>query len=94
MSLNKQKMVREVSKRTRVTNGEVRKVLHALFELWIEELVNSGRIEIENFMVMETPIRNHEIQERAQSRRLMVRPSRALRARLSALQTKENPASE
>ncbi len=91
MSLNKQKMVREISNRTHVTNGDVRKVLHALFEGWIQELANSGRIEIENFMVMEIEHRDHE-EGQPQLRRLMVRPSRSLRARLSVIQAKKNPA--
>lgn len=47
-------MVREISRRTGVTNREVEQVVEALVDVWREELVSGGRIEIANFMVLET----------------------------------------
>jgi nucleoid DNA-binding protein len=53
MTLTKNKMVREIGRPTRLKNGDVQAMLEALTELWIEELVKGGRIEIENFLVLE-----------------------------------------
>lgn len=47
-------MVREIGRRTRLTNREVRLVLETLIDVWTEELVSGGRIELENFLVLET----------------------------------------
>ncbi len=55
MTLTKNKMVREVGRRTRLKNRDVQAMLEALVEVWIEELVEgSGRIELENFVILET----------------------------------------
>jgi nucleoid DNA-binding protein len=54
MTLNKQKMVREVGRRTRLKNRDVQLILETLIEVWTEELVAGGRIEMENFLVLET----------------------------------------
>lgn len=54
MSLNKNKMVREIGRRTRLKNRDVQLVLEALIVVWSEELVAGGRIELENFLVLET----------------------------------------
>lgn len=54
MTLNKKRMVREVSRRTGISNREVQQVVEALVDVWTEELVTGGRIELENFMVLET----------------------------------------
>jgi nucleoid DNA-binding protein len=53
MSLTKNKMVREIGQRTRLKNREVQVMLESLIEVWIEELVAGGRIELENLFVME-----------------------------------------
>ncbi|MBK8027746.1 MAG: HU family DNA-binding protein, partial [Chloroflexi bacterium] len=49
MSLNKQKMVREIGRRTRLKNRDVQRVIETLVEVWTEELVSGERIELENF---------------------------------------------
>jgi nucleoid DNA-binding protein len=49
MSLNKQKMVRETGRRTRLSNRDVQSVIETLVEVWTEELVNGGHIELEGF---------------------------------------------
>jgi nucleoid DNA-binding protein len=53
MSLNKKKMVREIGRRTRLKNRDVQAVIETLVEVWTEELVSGGRIELENFMVID-----------------------------------------
>ncbi|MEQ8672771.1 MAG: HU family DNA-binding protein [Aggregatilineales bacterium] len=54
MSLNKNKMVREIGRRTRLKNRDVQLVLETLIDVWTEELVAGGKIELENFLVLET----------------------------------------
>ncbi len=54
MTLNKNKMVREIGQRTRLKNRDVQLVLETLVDVWTEELVSGGRIELENFLVLET----------------------------------------
>lgn len=53
MTLNKNKIVREIGRRTRLKNREVQLVLETLVDVWTEELVAGGRIELENFLVLE-----------------------------------------
>jgi nucleoid DNA-binding protein len=52
MSLNKKKMVREIGRRTRLKNRDVQAVIETLVDVWTEELVAGGRIEIEGFLVL------------------------------------------
>ena len=54
MTLTKNKMVREIGRRTRLKNHDVATMLEALVDVWTEELVTGGRIELENFIVLET----------------------------------------
>ncbi|MBA3874202.1 MAG: HU family DNA-binding protein [Anaerolineae bacterium] len=54
MTLTKNKMVRDIGRRTRLKNHDVAEMLEALVEVWTEELVAGGRIELENFIVLET----------------------------------------
>jgi len=54
MTLNKNKMVREIGRRTRLKNRDVQLVLETLVDVWTEELVAGGKIELENFLVLET----------------------------------------
>ena len=75
MSLNKKTMVREIGRRMRLKNREVEAVIDTLIDVWTEELVAGGRIEIENFMVMATHPAN---------KRLLVRISDSLRNRIQA----------
>lgn len=56
MSLNKKTMVREIGRRTRMSNLDVERVIETLVEVWTEELVSGGRIEIEHFMVLEMQV--------------------------------------
>jgi nucleoid DNA-binding protein len=54
MSLNKNKMVREIGRRTRLKNRDVQLMLETLIDVWAEELVAGSKIELENFLVLET----------------------------------------
>lgn len=56
MTLTKKKMVREIGRRTRLTNREVQEVIETLVDVWTEALISSEKIEIENFLVMETQL--------------------------------------
>lgn len=53
MSLDKNKTIAEVGRRTRLRNHDVQKMIEALIEVWSEELAQEGRIEVENFLVLE-----------------------------------------
>ena len=52
--MNKNKMVREIGRRTRLKNRDVQLMLETLMDVWTEELAAGGRIELENFLVLET----------------------------------------
>ena len=54
MTLTKNKMIREIGRRTRLKNRDVQLLLETMIEVWAEELVSGGRIELENFFVLET----------------------------------------
>lgn len=54
MTLNKNKMIREIGRRTRLKNRDVQSMLETLIDVWMEELVAGGKIELENFLVLET----------------------------------------
>ena len=53
MTLTKNKMIRAIGQRTRLKNREVQVMLEALVEVWTEELIIGGRIELENLFVLE-----------------------------------------
>jgi len=53
MTLTKNKMVREIGRRTRLKNQDVQAMLEALVEVWTAELVSGGRVELENFLILE-----------------------------------------
>jgi nucleoid DNA-binding protein len=54
MTLNKNKMIREIGRRTRLKNREVQLMLETLIDVWTESLVSGERIELENLFVLET----------------------------------------
>jgi nucleoid DNA-binding protein len=53
MTLNKNKMVREIGRRTRLKNRDVQLALETLIDVWTEAIVNGERIELENLFVLE-----------------------------------------
>src|SRR5258706_6527985 len=94
MSFDKNKTIAEVGRRTRLRNHDVQKMLEALIEVWSEELAQAGRIELENFLVLE--VKRIDRGENAGAllvggklrraprviRKMMVRPSKFLERRL------------
>ena len=90
MSLTKSKMVSEIGRRTRLRNHDVQRMLEALIQVWTDELASGGRIELENFLVLEVQrIDRGERrgvlstgQPRRVIRRVVVRPSKRLRRHL------------
>jgi len=56
MSLNKQKTVQKIGQRTRLNSSDVQAILEALVEVWTEELMSGGRVELENFFVIEAKV--------------------------------------
>ena len=94
MSFDKNKTIAEVGRRTRLRNHDVQEMLEALIEVWSEELADAGRIELENFLVLE--VKRIDRGERTGAlfvdgrlcraprivKKLSVRPSKALRKRL------------
>lgn len=87
MSLNKKRMVREIGRRARLKNRDVQAVIETLVEVWTEELVRGGRIEIEHFIVLEMQIveryQNNTFLRRT-FRLVKLRASQALRDKLNA----------
>jgi nucleoid DNA-binding protein len=91
MALTKNKMVSEIGRRTRLRNHDVQRMLEALSEVWTEELASGGRIELQNFLVLE--VRRIDRGERRGMlssgeprrviRRLTVRPSKSLRRQIN-----------
>jgi nucleoid DNA-binding protein len=91
MALTKNKMVSEIGRRTRLRNHDVQRMLETLIDVWFEELAASGRIELENFLVLEV-----QRVDRGERRgmlstgeprrvihRLVVRPSKKLKMRIN-----------
>jgi len=93
MSLTKNKMVSEIGRRTRLRNHDVQRVLEALIDVWSDELASGGRIELENFLVLEVQrIDRGERrgmlstgEPRRVIHRLVVRPSKRLHEKLQNL---------
>ena len=54
MTLNKNRMVREIGQRTRLKNRDIQTMLESLIEVWTDYLVAGERIELENLFVLET----------------------------------------
>lgn len=94
MTLTKNKMIREIGRRTRLKNQDVQVMLETLVDVLTEELVSGGRIELENFIILEV----REIKRGTNSgilfhsdrnnpapqiiRRILMRPSKRLKSAL------------
>jgi len=93
MALTKNKMVSEIGRRTRLRNHDVQRMLEALVEVWTEELASGGRIELQNFLVLEVQRidrgENRGTLSTGQPRRvihrLVARPSKQLKVRIRNL---------
>ena len=86
MTLNKKKMVREIGRRTRIRNRDVQAVIEALIEVWTEELVSGGRIEIEHFLIIETQVLE------PCSHRIKLGTSKVLRDQMNAARSRKEAA--
>jgi nucleoid DNA-binding protein len=92
MSLTKNKMVSEIGRRTRLRNHDVQCMLEALIDVWTDELASGGRIELQNFLVLEVQrIDRGERRGMLSSGeprrviwRLVVRPSKWLKTRINS----------
>lgn len=92
MTLTKNRMVSEIGRRSRLKNRDVQLMLETLIDVWTEELIAGGRIELENFLVVETKVIDrgpncgtlkHERNSYGAPqviRKLIVRPSKKLKA--------------
>jgi nucleoid DNA-binding protein len=76
--MTKNKTVQEIGRRTRLKNRDVQLMLETLVEVWTEELVSGGRVEIENFAVIDV-----QTIERAANRLLPKRTFRQVSVRAS-----------
>lgn len=86
MALTKNKMIAEIGRRTRLRNRDVKLMLETMMEVWTEELVSGGRIELENFLVMEVvgiERSSNRLLSGQKFRQIIVRTSKALRDRLN-----------
>ena len=91
MALTKNNMVSEIGRRTRLRNHDVQRMLEALIEVWSEELASGGRIELQNFLILEVQrIDRGEHrgmlstgEPRQIIHRLVVRPSKKLKMRIN-----------
>ena len=89
--MNKRDLITLIGERTRMRNHDIQRVVEALLEVWLEEIASGGRIEIQNFLVLEVRTTRRqgalgrlvsggrENQIPSHSRRVVVRPSKHLR---------------
>ena len=91
MTLTKNRMVSEIGHQTRLRNHDVQRMLETLIDVWFEELASGGRIELQNFLVLEVQrIDRGERrgilstgEPRRVIHRLVVRPSKKLKMRIN-----------
>ncbi len=85
MTLTRQKLTREIGRRTRLRNADVTRVLETLLDIVGDEIARGGRIEFENFLVLEvhTQVRYTAVDHRPFTFRILkVKPGRRLRLAL------------
>jgi len=86
MTMTKNATVQEIGQRTRLKNRDVRLVLETLIEVWTEELVKGGRVELEHFLVIDVQTierPTNKLVPKRRFRQITVRASKALRERLN-----------
>lgn len=86
MTMTKNSTVQEIGRRTRLKNRDVQLMLETLVEVWAEELVNGGRVEIEHFIVIDVQTIEraaNRLLPKRRFRQITVRASKALRDRLN-----------
>ncbi len=83
----------EIARRTRLRNHDVQRMLEALIQVWTDELASGGRIELQNFLVLEVQRIDRGEQRGMLSsgqpkqviHRMVVRSGKRLRERLRCL---------
>ena len=86
MTMNRKATIREIGRRTRLKNRDVQLMLETLIEVWTEELVNGGRVEIEKFIVIDVQTIEraaNRLLPKRRFRKISVRASKVLRNRLN-----------
>jgi len=86
MTMTKNRTVQEIGQRTRPKNRDVQLVLETLIEVWTEELVIGGRVELEHFIVIDVQTierPTNKLVPKRRFRQITVRASKALRERLN-----------
>jgi len=86
MTMTKNRTVQEIGQRTRLKNRDVQLVLETLIEVWTEELVIGGRVELEHFIVIDVQTierPTNKLVPKRRFRQITVRASKALRERLN-----------
>jgi hypothetical protein len=92
MTLTKKKMISEIGRRTRLKNRDVQVMLEALVEVWTEELVSGGRIELENFLVIDVQTIERSangLLPKCRFHQITVRTSKNLRVALNQSRTRK-----
>jgi len=87
-TLTKQRLVRTIGLRTGIRDVDVSQVIEAFIETVTEEIAHHGRLELQNFLVLEVQTRTRimgkvnspSIARPVQFRTLRLRPGRNLRA--------------
>ena len=51
--MNKYSTIQAISDNLRMRNHDVQRMIEVLIDVWSEELASGGRIEIENFLILE-----------------------------------------
>lgn len=86
MTMTKNATVQAIGQRTRLKNRDVQLVLETLIEVWMEELIKGGRIELEHFLVIDVQTierATNRLVPKRRFRQITVRASKALREKLN-----------
>jgi nucleoid DNA-binding protein len=86
MTMTKNRTIQKVGLRTRLKNRDVQLMLETLIEVWTEELVAGGRVEVEHFIVIDVQTierPTNRLMRKYRFRQLTMRVSQALREKLN-----------
>ncbi|MBE2270304.1 MAG: HU family DNA-binding protein [Anaerolinea sp.] len=86
MTLNRKATIRAIGRRTGLKQRDVQLMLETLIEVWTEELVSGGRVELEHFLVMEVQAVErpaNRLLPKQRFRKITIRAGKALRRRFN-----------
>jgi len=86
MTMTKNRTIQEIGLRTRLKNRDEQLMLETLIEVWTEELVAGGRVEVEHFIVIDVQTierPTNRLMPKRTSRQVSVRVSKMLREKLN-----------